>query len=132
MIEHYLDGRRVYTLSEAAELLNEKTATLRQRLHRANTEAAGYINPREPVYYPEDLGRGEAMKTKTRNEQAIALLCRSVEQYEAEFRRAVDLNATALGSVLALAQHGPDHGMTDAEIVEQVRRVHAAVERVDG
>lgn len=57
MIEHFTpDGRRVYTVGEAAELLTEKKDTIRQRLHRAGTEPVDHINPREPVYYPEDLG----------------------------------------------------------------------------
>ncbi len=57
MIEHFTDdGRRVYTVSEAAVLLGIKKSTIRQRLHRSRAEAAGEINPREPVYYPEDLG----------------------------------------------------------------------------
>jgi len=57
MIQHFTeDGRRVYTVGEAAELLGEKKDTIRQRLHRASTEPADWINPREPVYYPEDLG----------------------------------------------------------------------------
>ncbi len=43
-------------MGEAAQLLGEKKATIRQRLHRAGIEAVEYINPREPVYYPEDLG----------------------------------------------------------------------------
>lgn len=56
MIEHYVDGRRVYTVGEAAELLGAKPETIRQRLHRANIEPVGHINPREPVYRPGDLG----------------------------------------------------------------------------
>jgi hypothetical protein len=59
MIEHYLNGRRVYTLSEASERLHVQTATLRQRVKRQKITAADWINPREPVYYPEDLGLSE-------------------------------------------------------------------------
>jgi hypothetical protein len=60
VIEHYAKGRRVYTVGEAAQLLGEKKDTIRQRLHRAGTQPVGYINPREPVYYPEDLGLEES------------------------------------------------------------------------
>jgi hypothetical protein len=56
VIEHYAKGRRVYTVGEAAGLLGVNGDTIRQRLHRAGTEPVGYINPREPVYYPRDLG----------------------------------------------------------------------------
>lgn len=56
MIEHYAGGRRVYTVGEAAELTGDQKATIRQRLHRAKVEPVDFINPREPVYYPEDLG----------------------------------------------------------------------------
>jgi hypothetical protein len=60
VIQHFTpDGRRVYTVGEAAELLDEKKDTIRQRVHRAHTEPVGYINPREPVYYPADLGLQE-------------------------------------------------------------------------
>jgi len=59
MVEHYVDGRRVYTLGEASELLHVAAPTLRQRVKRAGTTAAGWINGREPVYYPEDLGLEE-------------------------------------------------------------------------
>jgi hypothetical protein len=69
VIEHYANGRRVYTLSEAARLhcgnyeraARQWVATTRRRLNRQKVPAAGWINPREPVYYPEDLGiEGEA------------------------------------------------------------------------
>jgi hypothetical protein len=57
VIQHFTeDGRRVYTVGEAAALLDEKKDTIRQRLHRAEIEPVDYINPREPVYYPEQLG----------------------------------------------------------------------------
>ena len=55
----YIDNEDVYAVGEAAELLGEKKDTIRQRLHRAGTEPVEYINPREPVYYPEDLGLGK-------------------------------------------------------------------------
>lgn len=56
MIEHLKDGRRVYTISEAAALTDRKPGTIRRKLNRDGTEPADWINPREPVYYPEDLG----------------------------------------------------------------------------
>jgi hypothetical protein len=57
VIRHFADdGRRVYTVGEAAKLLDEQKATIRQRVHRAKVEPVDFINPREPVYYPEDLG----------------------------------------------------------------------------
>lgn len=60
MIAHYTeDGRRVFTVAEAAVLTGEKADTIRQRLHRKGTEPADWINPREPVYYPADLGLEE-------------------------------------------------------------------------
>lgn len=65
MIEHFTpDGRRVYTIGEAAHLrvgpdaeaVRREKAAIRQRLHRSRIEPVDYINPREPVYFPEDLG----------------------------------------------------------------------------
>lgn len=52
----------------------------------------------------------------------------------AEFRRAgrERLCAVAFGSAGGLAAHGPGHGMTDAEIVEQIRRIREAVRRIEG
>jgi hypothetical protein len=56
VVEHFVDGRQVYTLGESSEILHVQTATLRQRVKRQQVSAAGWINGREPVYYPEDLG----------------------------------------------------------------------------
>jgi hypothetical protein len=65
VIQHFTpDGRRVYTLSEAAVLhhpYDELAArrwveATRRRLNRQGVPKAGEINPREPVYYPADLG----------------------------------------------------------------------------
>lgn len=56
MIEHYVDGRRVYTITEAAAMTGKKAGTIRRKLNRDKTEAVDWINPREPVYYPEQLG----------------------------------------------------------------------------
>lgn len=55
-VEHYVSGQRVYTLTEASEILNVAAATLRQRVKRGGVEPAGWINGREPVYRPGDLG----------------------------------------------------------------------------
>lgn len=60
MIEHYLDGRRVYTVSEAATLRQITKGAVRKWMGRrqisSETHAVGWINSKEPVYYPEDLG----------------------------------------------------------------------------
>lgn len=62
MIEHYTeDGRRVYTVSEAATLRGyRQTQSMRKWMERrgvtAQTHAVDWINSKEPVYYPEDLG----------------------------------------------------------------------------
>lgn len=55
-VEHYVNGRQVLTLAEASDLLHIPAETLRQRIHRKQIEAPGWITPRLPVYYPEDLG----------------------------------------------------------------------------
>lgn len=60
-VEHYIAGRRVYTVGEASDILHTPPATIRQRLKRSGTTAAGWINPREPVYYPADLGLPESV-----------------------------------------------------------------------
>ncbi len=56
MIEIYYNGRRVYTTAQAAELLDEPAGTLRSRIHRHGIEPATHLDPRTPLYYPEDLG----------------------------------------------------------------------------
>lgn len=56
MIEIYLDGRRVYTTSQAAEALGIKPGSLRARINRHGIQPAAHLDPRTPLYYPEDLG----------------------------------------------------------------------------
>jgi hypothetical protein len=57
VIQHFTpDGRRVYTVAEAAELTGRKPEAIRQQLHRTKAQEAGFINDRLPVYHPEDLG----------------------------------------------------------------------------
>jgi hypothetical protein len=56
VVEHYVLGRRVYTLAEASDQLRTAETTLRQRVKRNRITAAGWINPRLPVYYATDLG----------------------------------------------------------------------------
>jgi hypothetical protein len=63
VIEHYTpDGRQVYTVAEAAELRGiTKGAQRNWMLRRARRsgvplEPADWINSKEPVYYPDDLG----------------------------------------------------------------------------
>lgn len=69
MIEHYLpDGRRVYTVAEAAAIRGIHKGSVRKwmerRARRSGVEAepADWINSTEPVYYPEDLGLPEEQK----------------------------------------------------------------------
>lgn len=56
MIEIHYNGRRVYTTAQAAELLETKPGTLRSRIQRYGIEPATHLDPRTPLYYPEDLG----------------------------------------------------------------------------
>lgn len=57
-VEHYVDGRRVYTLAEASDLLRVAATTLRKRVQYGRIQPADLINDRLPVYYLEDLGTG--------------------------------------------------------------------------
>lgn len=61
MVEHYVNGQRVYTLTELSDLTHVAEATLRQRVKRQAVEAAGWINPRLPVYRAADLGVESAL-----------------------------------------------------------------------
>ncbi|HLL69073.1 MAG TPA: hypothetical protein VK453_25660 [Micromonosporaceae bacterium] len=70
-VEIYVKGRRAYTLNQAARVTGVVPATMRQRLHRAGTTAAGQVNPREPVYYPEDLGIEEGKRLRREDEQSL-------------------------------------------------------------
>lgn len=54
-VEHYVAGRRVYTLAQASDLLHVAETTLRKRVQYHGVQAAGWINPRLPVYHLEDL-----------------------------------------------------------------------------
>lgn len=74
MIEIRYNGRLVVTTGQAAEALRITPGGLRARLARWRKEAAEsedpavkpiepatYLDPRTPLYYPEDLGiEGEA------------------------------------------------------------------------
>ncbi len=57
-----MDGRRVYTVSEAATLRGIHKGSVRKWMKRRSKregveiEPVDWINSKEPVYYPEDLG----------------------------------------------------------------------------
>lgn len=51
-----LDGRLVLTTTQAAAQLRVKPGTLRARIARQGIAPADHLDPRTPVYYPEDLG----------------------------------------------------------------------------
>ncbi len=64
-ISHFLpDGTQVYTLDEAEQISGLRAQTLRQRMHRAEVEPAGHINPRVPVYTAVQLGWAPAPEAK--------------------------------------------------------------------
>ena len=54
-----VNGRRVYTLAEASDLLHVGHTTLRKRIQYGRIQPAGWINGRLAVYYPTDLGLPE-------------------------------------------------------------------------
>lgn len=49
-------GRLVLTTNQAAEQLGVKPGTVRARASRHGVEPAAHIDPRTPLWYPEDLG----------------------------------------------------------------------------
>lgn len=77
LIEHYLDGQRVYTADEAAALRGEPTKTVQTRLFRAGAEPAGWINPRLAVYHPKDLGLEDTMAQLNLTRAAAAVISRA-------------------------------------------------------
>lgn len=63
-VEHYVNGSRVYTIAEASDQLREGKWALLKRVKRNSIQPAGWINPRLPVYYLEELGSGRAPTEK--------------------------------------------------------------------
>lgn len=96
MIEHYLpDGRRVYTVSEAAASRGVHPQSVRKRLNRRAArgepvEPAGYVNPHEPAYHPHDVGVDMATGTKPSSgvDERSAY---NVGVYEATLREIVEM-----------------------------------------
>jgi hypothetical protein len=60
VIEIRLDGRLVLTTGQAAPRLGLTDGGLRARISRRGIEPAAHLDPRTPLYYPEDLGLTEA------------------------------------------------------------------------
>ncbi len=60
MIEIRYNGRLVVTTGQAAEGLGIKPGSLRARINRHGITPATHLDPRTPLYYPEDLGIQEA------------------------------------------------------------------------
>ena len=56
MIEIRYNGRLVLTTSQAAERLKVTPGTVRARASREGVAPAVHLDPRTPLYYPEDLG----------------------------------------------------------------------------
>jgi hypothetical protein len=56
VIEIHLDGRLVLTTAQAAARLGVKPGSLRARITREGIRPAAQLDPRTPLYYPEDLG----------------------------------------------------------------------------
>lgn len=56
MIEIRYNGRLVLTTAQAAERLGVKPGSLRARTTRQGIAPATHLDPRTPLYYPEDLG----------------------------------------------------------------------------
>jgi len=50
------NGRRVLTTGQAAEALSIKPNSFRGRMTRHGIRPAGHVDPRTPLWYPEDLG----------------------------------------------------------------------------
>ena len=55
-IEIRYRGRLVVTTSQAASALGIKPGSLRARITRHGITPAVHLDPRTPLYYPEDLG----------------------------------------------------------------------------
>lgn len=55
-IEIRVNGRLALTTEQAARRLGIKPGSLRARIARHGIQPADRIDPRTPVYYPEDLG----------------------------------------------------------------------------
>jgi hypothetical protein len=52
----YYLGRRVLTTAQAAAAKGTDPPKLRAWIARNGIKPAAYVDPRTPVYYPEDLG----------------------------------------------------------------------------
>jgi hypothetical protein len=64
MVDHYVNGRRVYTIAEASDILHTPGKTISSRLARAHVEPADWIIPGKlAVYYASDLGIESALPT---------------------------------------------------------------------
>lgn len=49
-------GRLVITTAQAAERLGVTAGTVRVRAHRHQVSPATHLDPRTPLWHPEDLG----------------------------------------------------------------------------
>src|SRR5262249_54054454 len=65
VIEIRYNRRPVVTTAQAAEALGIKPGSLRARINRHDIQPATHLDPRTPLYYPEDLGLETPMNEKT-------------------------------------------------------------------